>query len=327
MMKNGVFVISLDFELHWGVFDKVELEDNINYFENTRKVIPKMLDIFKKSEARVTWATVGMLFLKNVKEWKLEIPEKKPSFTNTKLSAYSWMDNNERKLLNCNCHFAPDLVDQVQETEGQELSSHTFSHYYCLEEGQKLEEFENDLKAFRKQLLNKSEESYSLVFPRNQYNKSYLEICSRFNVKIVRTNPKSWFWNELTKETLTKKVFRTLDCYIPISKTIYPINDVVEDEQSKVVLLPASRFLKPVSKFGFLNKLRLHRIKNEMTKAAKENKMYHLWWHPHNYGNHPEQSIKDLKSIIDHYIFLSKKYKMESLNMIDIYNQFFNNEK
>ena len=44
--------------------------------------------------------------------------------------------------------------------------------------------------------------------------------------------------------------------------------------------LPASFFIRPYSKKLFLfNNLKLRRIKNSMTHAAKNREMIHLWWH------------------------------------------------
>ena len=45
-----------------------------------------------------------------------------------------------------------------------------------------------------------------------------------------------------------------------------------------------------------INSLRLNRIKNEIIQAAKAGEIYHLWWHPHNFGIDPEGAIKTLKS-------------------------------
>ena len=63
-MENGALVISLDFELLWGVFDKVDWRDKKKYFQNTRRVIPEILRLFEQYEISSTWATVGMLFNK-----------------------------------------------------------------------------------------------------------------------------------------------------------------------------------------------------------------------------------------------------------------------
>ena len=44
-------------------------------------------------------------------------------------------------------HYGQSLLEKISRYEGQEISTHTFSHYYCLEDGQTAEQFEADLKA------------------------------------------------------------------------------------------------------------------------------------------------------------------------------------
>jgi len=55
--------------------------------------------------------------------------------------------------------------------------------------------------------------------------------------------------------------------------------------------------------------------KREMKLAAKKGEYYHLWWHPHNFGTYPQQSIEDLKEILEYYKVLNAKYGFKSLNM------------
>jgi len=58
----GTFVISLDFELMWGVRD---LQTKETYGANVlgaRLAIPAMLALFEEFGLHVTWATVGLLF-------------------------------------------------------------------------------------------------------------------------------------------------------------------------------------------------------------------------------------------------------------------------
>src|SRR5579862_802407 len=59
----GAFVLSLDFELHWGVRDHEPL--NGPYRPNllgAREAIPRLLEMFKRYEISGTWAIVGFLF-------------------------------------------------------------------------------------------------------------------------------------------------------------------------------------------------------------------------------------------------------------------------
>ena len=55
-----------------------------------------------------------------------------------------------------------------------------------------------------------------------------------------------------------------------------------------------------------------------MTFAAKNKKVYHLWWHPHNFGVHQDENFKILNKILDHYDFLNSKYGFKSSTMGDI---------
>ena len=52
-----------------------------------------------------------------------------------------------------------------------------------------------------------------------------------------------------------------------------------------------------------------------MTQAAKKNQVFHLWWHPHNFGNNTSENLIFLGEIIKHYVILKDTYGMKSLNM------------
>jgi hypothetical protein len=64
--------------------------------------------------------------------------------------------------------------------------------------------------------------------------------------------------------------------------------------------------------------LRLRRIKQELTYAAKRGLVYHLWWHPHNFGLDTGRNIAFLSAILGHYRVLHDKYGMISKNMAEL---------
>jgi hypothetical protein len=64
--------------------------------------------------------------------------------------------------------------------------------------------------------------------------------------------------------------------------------------------------------------LRLHRIKGDLTEAARKGLFYHLWWHPHNFGVNTSANLAFLRRILEHYRWLHKLYGMESLNMGEV---------
>ena len=64
--KYGIFTVSLDFELYWGVRDKRTIEDYEKNLEGAKKAIEVILEVFEEYEVHATWATVGFLFAKNI---------------------------------------------------------------------------------------------------------------------------------------------------------------------------------------------------------------------------------------------------------------------
>jgi Kef-type K+ transport system membrane component KefB len=61
-VQYGTFVISLDFELLWGVRDKRTVTDYGANIRGVRDVVPALLDLFAERDIACTWATVGLLF-------------------------------------------------------------------------------------------------------------------------------------------------------------------------------------------------------------------------------------------------------------------------
>ncbi|MBN7817506.1 polysaccharide deacetylase family protein [Algoriphagus pacificus] len=313
-MPLGTLTISLDFELLWGIFDKVGTSYEPSYFRNTRDIVPDMLQKFAKAGVQVTWATVGMLFAENEEEWRAFSPSFLPSYRDRKYSAYEWI---KKHGIRPEVHFAPELIQQILETPGQELGSHSYAHYYTLMRGQSPEQFRQDLQATQKIAKDKfGVKLESLVFPRNHINELYLGICVEEGYQYVRGNPKNWFWQETQHENLSKKFFRSADCFFQVgTRTSYDLEEVKIFENEPIII-PASRILRPVIKGNVLmNSRRLGRILHEMEFAAKHGEVYHLWWHPHNFGKDPIASLKELDQILGLYKKLNETYGMQSLHM------------
>lgn len=316
---KGTFTISLDYELHWGVFDKKDRSARSACYHNTLKLVPQMLDTFTKNEVHVTWAVVGSLFAKDQDEWNALKPNNQPHYTNEQYSAYKWAEKNGLAQEYHWAHFAPESVRSILDYPGQELGTHTFSHYYCLEKFAGKDAFGDDLSAAKKAGLKFGVAPVSLVFPRNQFNPGNLKTCYETGIRSVRTNPNIWFWAPVPDEGggLMRKIFRTGDAYIPMQtkRTSYRLESI-DVTKGEPVQLPASRFLRPWHpKYNIANKMALRRVLREMQAAAKNNECYHLWWHPENFGDYPEQNMDNLAVILSEYRKLKDKYGMCSLTM------------
>ncbi len=318
-MESGKFIISLDFELHWGAAEKWDLKLKKRYFDTARKSIPIVLSLFEKYNIHATWATVGFLFAKNKDQLQKFCPKERPTYFNEQLSYYHLIDNNNigNSEEDDPYHFAHSLIKLILKTPNQELGTHTFAHYYCNEKGQNKHQFEVDLKAAQSLAKeNFNIELKSLVFPRNQYNSEYLDIAKNNGIRVVRSNPDVWFWKSTSR---MMSIARGFDTVMPISKSLtYSIPIVAKD----FILLPASRFLRPYNqKEKMIQRFKINRIKQEMTYAAKSKKAFHLWWHPHNFGYFLEENLVYLEKILNHYKKLNNEYGFVSASMIELGNE------
>lgn len=329
-MKNkGVLVISFDFELYWGVRDTKSLEKYKKNILGERKIIPAILKLFYENNIHATWATVGFLFCKDQKEITKISPNKKPSYTNKKLSPYEHIKKIGFTEVENKLHYAPSLIKLIASSPNQEIGTHTFSHYFCLEKGQNINEFTEDLKS-AKQVAEKYKITLkSLVFPRNQINKTYLPACAKEGIIAYRGTESYWIYSARSgeEEFFIRRLVRLIDAYINISgHNCYSLNSI---DRTLPLNIPSSRFLRPYSKkLKFLEWIRLRRILSDMTYAAKKGSIYHLWWHPHNFGINQEENMLFLKKILDHFSTLKTIYGMESLNMEELASKIINkNEK
>ena len=310
-MENAKFIISLDFELDWGVYDV----KNATYDQNiigARYAIPKILDLFNAYDISATWATVGMLFNKDKQSFIKYKPSKTPSYINQKLNSYQINIGIDEE--NDPYHYAYSLIKLIQQYPGQEIASHSYSHYYTTEPGQTSEEFREDIQAAKKiatDLFNTDIKSF--VFPRNLMNENYLTILSDLNFCAYRGNPKHWAYIRGENKNFFIRVYRFIDIFFNLSGYLCHPNLETDDIKN----IPASRFLRPFIKIKLFNYLMLNRIKSEMLYAAKNNLMYHLWWHPHNFGINTKENLKNLKTILEYSHQLKKSYNMQSVTMYD----------
>ena len=316
-MSKGIFTISLDFELFWGVRDHRTLENYGENIRNVHHVVPRLLELFSKYNVHCTWATVGFLFFNEKKEMMSYLPVQRPTYEKKDYDPYPYLEQNE---LEKTYHFAPALIEQIKRTPGQEIGTHTFSHFYTLEKNTTISQFKNDLRSAITIAKEKGIEIKSIVFPRNQYSDDHIKACLEVGIKIYRGNELSGVYKPISRENenIFRKGIRFADTYINITGHHCHAIPVA----NKIINVPASRFLRPYNpKFKMFDGLKLRRIKQGIEFAAKHSLIYQLWWHPHNFGKYMEENFDFLEKILKVYQQLNKEQKMESLNLMEIYQR------
>ena len=318
--SSGSFVISLDFELLWGVRDLMGPEVYGEHIQGVFDIFPRMLELFDRYGVKATFATVGFLFADSLEEMHQYFPAEKPSYLDPNLSPYNGhfetvgdSEGEDRY------HFATSLMEMLRQHPDQEIGTHTFSHYYCMEDGQTAEEFRADIRAAIEIAKSKEIEIKSLVFPRNQMNAAYLRICKELGIETYRGNEKSWYYRSSKGKAvdLMRRVMRLSDSYLNLSG--HNTHDMQKLGEEVPYNIPSSRFLRPYNPYlKALEGLRLRRILKGMEYAAKKGELYHLWWHPHNFGKFQEENLRFLEKVLRYYQGLQKEYGFRSSTMGEI---------
>lgn len=284
-------VISLDLELRWGMHDKLGL--NLDAYrenlEGVRYVVPELLKLLLARNIRATWASVGALGCRDWTEYLNRAP-KPPKYHNSSLAIsprYAELDP-EGYL-----HFAPELLQAVYRTPGQELGTHTFSHIYMREPGVTAEDFRADLSAvsllWRERFGTPPK---SLVFPKNQY--AFLSVVRASSARVWRGNETPWYYNcnEASTNLLFPRACRLLDSLNPFVRRASPLAG-----DSALFMTRASLFLRtnlPRAAWA----LHVSRIRTELN-ALRSGEIFHIWFHPHNLGKDTNVRLARVEEVID----------------------------
>lgn len=299
--------------MFWGVAAFRSLKSYRRNVEGEWNAMPRMLAIFRKHHIHATWATVGMVMCRDYTQWREIRPLHMPSYSRPELSAYCHdaLAREHPRLF-----FARPLVEQILGTPGQELASHTYSHFYCDDPGATPEQFGADLACARIAAWDLGAQCKSMVFPRNQLREDYLALLPQNGFRVYRGNPQNWIYRngDVMPSGLTGRAFRLLDAWLPLSGqgVVRPIL------RNHLVDLPASAFLRPWSpRLAAFEAMRVGRIKQSMTRAAETGGCFHLWWHPHNFGVELDRNLAFLETLLLHYRLLQDRYGMQSRCMGD----------
>lgn len=178
---NGSIIISLDFELMWGVRDHRTAQDYGDSILGGRDAIPHILARFDEAGIRATWATVGLLFAENRQEMLEFAPKYRPMYRNSNLSPYDAIESGSigDDEASDPLHFGASLIEKIAETPGQEIATHTYSHFYCMEPGADGAAFDAYLDAAVTIAKNKGFRIQSIVFPRNQTTSQFIELSKK----------------------------------------------------------------------------------------------------------------------------------------------------
>lgn len=313
---HGAWVISLDFELHWGIRDHTPLDDATAVrMRRTRRVVNETLERFAAAGVAATWATVGFLFAARRQHWAEHMPAVRPDYARPELDPFSEPTGDDEA--SDPAHYGRSLVEAILRTPRQEVGTHTYAHYYCLDDRAGPVAFEADLASAVAIAADLGVTLRSIVFPRNQVHPGCLEVLPRHGIRSYRGNA-ALGGPGARRDPLSQRLHRSLrfaDAYLPLTGSqAYPFTEITAQPGPRNVR--ASMFLRAhYPRRLVLGDLHHRRIVAGMRHAAREGRVFHLWWHPHNFAAHPERAFAFLDALLEEYGRLRDRYDFRSLTM------------
>jgi peptidoglycan/xylan/chitin deacetylase (PgdA/CDA1 family) len=317
---HGRFVISLDFELHWGVRDIWSVDEYRANLEGVREVVPRLLDLFALRGIHATWATVGFLMADSREQLLDHLPAVRPAYRDRRLDPYAELPALGEDERDDPFHYAPSLLRLIASAPGQEVATHTFSHFYPLEPGASAEAFSADLDAALSLAGACGLSLTSIVFPRNQLSSEALRIGAGRGLTAFRGTEQVWYQRARSgaPPPLARPI-RLLDAYVPLGRHHLQLPHEVDG----LVNVPASRFLRACrGSPGLLDTLRVARVEQAMSAAASQGTIFHLWWHPHGFGADPDENLAVLERILDYYDRLRDSLGMRSMTICEVAEEY-----
>lgn len=277
----GVFVLSLDTELAWGTFDQDGLRRFSRHFSQKRPIVRRLLDLFDRYQAPVTWAFVGHLLLRECCGQAGAPPH--PQVLRPRYSWYphDWHHLDPGSDLERDpWWYGADLLEQVLGAAmPHEIGSHTFTHIVVDDPACTREIVRSQLAACVEAHARYGLTIHSLVYPRNKI--AFRDVLPEFGITVYRGRERRWY---VDLDERLVRALHVIDRTLPLAPTTYPLDSL---DEGALVNIPASMFY--VARDGFRRAIplasRVAQAKRGLLRAAERGELFHLWFHPFNLGS------------------------------------------
>jgi len=304
------FVLSFDYELGWGLFDKVDPSYLSRNVVNSNKAVGELLQENERLEVPATWAIVGLM-LPGPLDTNARLALLDAKFRRSKSAsvAFARFDNTEAcELLTV----PPELFARITGTPGQEFASHTFSHLYLLEaDAQALAE---DFRLMAEACACAGvQPPRSLVMPKNQVTIEAVECAARNGIRIIRINADNWLYSTRQHGALEARIVRVLrylDAFLPVCELFGG-----RERLYGVAATEGNFFFRPDTGLVLLDYLHYLRFRMLVTACRWRRRDVHMWTHPHNFGRNIERSVRNYRRILKYVAKLRSSGKLAMKNM------------
>jgi len=306
-LKQGVFTLSLDFELIWGTQDLFGPERFRGACERERAAVVRLLDLFAEFEMSATWCIVGHLFLDHC---AAENGCKHPEIVRAKHAWYpnDWFARDPGGSEATEpIFFARSLIQKIRDCPTpQEIGCHSFSHVIFGDPGCSREAADSELSACVRLAQDMGIELRSFAFPRNRVG--HLDVLAAHGFTCYRSPDPNWYerghWPNAVKRLA--HLWDVLTAARPPVGLPTRTSDGLCDLPGSMILFPMHGLRRFVPNF-----LRVRRAVRGLDEAVRRKRIFHLWFHPTNLADGTEAMFASLRQILQHAAALRRAGDLE----------------
>lgn len=295
-LERGVFTFSLDFELLWGTLETLGPDTLRRQCQFEREaVIDRLLTLFTEFEIPATWCIVGHLFLENCE---------RPASLSPQARWHRRADFAKHESAGC-VFCGRGLIEKIRAClVPQEIGCHTFTHPVFSEEHCSRAAAKDEIEACVQVAEEMGITLRSFVFPRNQVG--HLELLRDYGFLSFR-GPEPHEAHGLPN-------WRDRLAHLwAVCTASQPFVYEPELTASGLWNIPGSMIYFPMhGRRRYLPLfLRVRRAMKGLQAAVKQKKVFHLWAHPTNFADEPEQMFAGLRTIIAHAAQLRERGQLD----------------
>ena len=309
------FILSLDYELGWGTFDKARPNYLTRNVANSTKAASQVFATNEELRIPATWAVVGLMFPGSLDfREKVELLDRKYKKEVPAHDVFSRFDKDTASKL---LEMPTGFVKKIMKSTCQEFASHTFSHFYSLSVDEALmrDDFQQMCAVFD-EIGEKG--PVSLVMPKNQVTVKVIDFAKEYGIKIIRVNPCNWLYSTRVHGSIESKVIRALrflDAFLPVNEMFYSRSYSLD-----IHITEGNFHFRPNFRFKLLNLIHFGRFKLLLFICRLKKRDVHMWSHPHNFGRDIEGSLRNYKRMLEYVLKLNAAGKIGLINMSRLAN-------
>jgi peptidoglycan/xylan/chitin deacetylase (PgdA/CDA1 family) len=308
---RGAFVLSLDFELIWGTLDLFGPEGFGKACEIEREaVIPRLLDLLARYEISATWCVLGHLFLDRcgAQDGRMHPEIVRPSH---RWVSGDWFAHDPGGTeQSAPAFLGRSLVERIRACPVvQEIGCHSFSHVIFGDPGCSAATADSELAACCAAARALGVQLTSFAFPRNQVG--HLDVLRRHGIRVYRGPGPSWY--EKDEQSTAGRLAHLWD----VVRAATPPTVMPERDGSGLWNLPGSMIYFPkhgIRRFVPMQR-RVARAVKGLDAAARDRRVFHLWFHPTNLADSMDAMFGGLERIFEHAASLRARGRLSVLPM------------